>query len=161
MPTRVDAGNATMTAKASILIVDDELAICELTRTALAVGGLAADITTSPSEAIRRGRAGNLRVVISDISMPGLDGLELLGHMQRLTPSPRVILVTGHGRGEYVSRAVAMGAHDYFFKPLDLRRLVATVREALAPADEPMWPSMRVFACSRHRHQGGAGLARL
>jgi DNA-binding NtrC family response regulator len=89
-------------------------------------------------EAVGGGRAGIERVkqggvdlVVSDVKMPDLDGLDMLREIKAVTPSPHVITITAFGSIDTAIRAVKLGAFDYITKPFDVDRLILSVQKAL------------------------------
>ena len=70
-------------------------------------------------------------LIFSDIKMPGMDGIELLGAIRELRPEIPVVMISGHGDLELAVNAMRLGAFDYISKPPDLNRLLHTVRQAL------------------------------
>src|SRR5580704_13933191 len=112
-----------------ISVVDDEQDAVDLlleTLTALGYEGVG---TTNPEEALEHIRSGRCRVVISDIKMPGMDGLKLLEQALKIDPGVSVILVTGYYSLDAAVDAIRLGACDYLAKPLDRTRLRKTLDE--------------------------------
>ncbi len=112
----------------NILLVDDEQDVrASLSRF---LGKLGHQIICAPEadEALRQFHSQQFDVVISDIRMPGMDGLELLKHLKQVQKSPvDVILITGHGDMENAISALKYGAYDYLQKPIDVRELAVTL----------------------------------
>ena len=69
--------------------------------------------------------------IVSDIKMPGMDGLSLLSKIQDLRPETPTLLITGHGEHDLAVRALRGGAYDFIQKPPDLNRLLITIRNAM------------------------------
>ncbi|PID74900.1 MAG: hypothetical protein CSB28_00775 [Desulfobacterales bacterium] len=69
-------------------------------------------------------------IVLLDLKMPDMDGLEFLAALRRKQPQTKVIMLTGHGSGEAGEQALAMGASAYLMKPVDFTELLKTVEEA-------------------------------
>jgi DNA-binding response OmpR family regulator len=117
-----------------ILIADDD----EIVRLALSDVLLGAgcadeiDEARDGAEALKKVRASDYGLVISDIKMPGMDGFELLAALRAERNSTPVIIITGVRDEEAVVRALEEGAWDYVLKPFVLEHVVATVRRALA-----------------------------
>ena len=116
-----------------ILLVDDEASIREPLGEYLAGQGFAVDLAASASEARAHLLAGNYHLVISDIMMPGEDGLSLTRHLREVHKLP-VILLTA--RSEETERVIGLeiGADDYVVKPFGPRELVARIRAVLRRA---------------------------
>ncbi len=70
-------------------------------------------------------------LVLTDISMPGLSGLELLGHIRQKYPDTTVIVISGIGDQEYTQGTIRLGAFDYLLKPFSLESIMKSVRRAL------------------------------
>ena len=70
-------------------------------------------------------------VCLLDIKMPGMDGIEVLGHVKRLDPSVSVIIVSGHADTPVVVRAIRQGAEDFIVKPFKAEEVLQVVRKVL------------------------------
>ena len=114
---------------AKILVVDDEAAIVETLKEVLEYESYAVQTSTCASDALKLLENEDFDVVISDIKMPDVDGLELLGKIREIRDVP-VIMVTGHGDIETAVTSLKSGAFDFITKPLDLNRLLISVRHA-------------------------------
>lgn len=113
-----------------ILIVDDEREITEIL----------ADLLSEDYECLKAGsaeqaldclRAGEFQLVISDITMPGMSGLEMIPHVKQLSPDTVVVMISGMQTVESAIGALRLGAFDYLMKPFDLRQVEAVVKRAL------------------------------
>jgi putative nucleotidyltransferase with HDIG domain len=113
-----------------ILIVDDEREITEILSDLLS-GDLECETAGSAEEALTRVRQGEFRLVISDITMPGMTGLEMVPHIKRISPDTVVIMISGLQTVESAIEAMRLGAFDYVMKPFDLRQVEAVVKRAL------------------------------
>ncbi|MBZ5527730.1 MAG: sigma-54 dependent transcriptional regulator [Acidobacteriia bacterium] len=120
-----------MTLPAHILIVDDEEGIRESLGSILRDEGYHAEAVASGEEALQRLAAGDVEVVLLDIWLKGIDGLETLGRIQSLAHPPAVIIISGHGNIETAVRATKLGAFDFVEKPLSLERITVLVRNAM------------------------------
>ena len=89
------------------------------------------DAVASGEEALDRISNGSIDVVLLDIWLPGIDGLEALGRLQALSRPPAVIIISGHGNIETAVRATKLGAFDFVEKPLSLERIIVLVRNAI------------------------------
>jgi two-component system response regulator HydG len=94
--------------------------------------GLSVEEAADGAAALSRLGREEFDLVISDLRMPHLDGLELLRRAQALSPRPRIILLTAHGSERHAVEAMKLGALDYFRKPFDVEEVLAVVRRALA-----------------------------
>jgi putative nucleotidyltransferase with HDIG domain len=117
-----------------ILIVDDEAEITEIL----------ADLLSEDYECIRAGSAEQalnllrdhqFHLVISDITMPGMSGLEMIPHVKELSPDTVVVMISGMQTVESAIGALRLGAFDYLMKPFDLRQVEAVVKRALEHYD--------------------------
>lgn len=125
--------------KSSILVVDDELFFRRLYTELLAEDGYRVEAVASGTEALVRLRQNGVDVVLTDMVMPGIDGMELLRQARNLENPPDVILVTGHATLETAIQALKNGARDYLIKPFnpaELRHLVRTCLEQRRLLDE-------------------------
>ncbi len=116
---------------AKILIIDDEKAICNTLKEILSFEKYEVDIANDGAEGVKKAETGNYDLVLSDIKMPKMDGIEVLQKLQELNPDLPVVMISGHGTIETAVDALKKGAYDYISKPPDLNRLLVTVRNAL------------------------------
>jgi EAL domain-containing protein (putative c-di-GMP-specific phosphodiesterase class I) len=115
---------------ARVLIVDDSAALGESLAEILRLRGFEATVCSSGSEALTVLDGVRFDVILSDVSMPGMDGLELLGEIRKRDLDVPVVLVTGQPSVETAVRAVAHGAHRYLTKPISPPALIETARRA-------------------------------
>jgi two-component system nitrogen regulation response regulator NtrX len=120
-----------MTTHPRILIVDDEAGIRESLSSILRDEGYHVDAVASGEEALERALQGDFTVVLLDIWLTGLDGLETLSRLQALPRPPAVIMISGHANIETAVRATKLGAFDYVEKPLSLERIIVLIRNAI------------------------------
>jgi CheY-like chemotaxis protein len=125
----------------SILVVDDEPDVAELFRQHFRrearQGTYVLHFAASGEEALERLASEiepQLIVIFSDINMPGMDGLTLLGEVKRLHPDLPVIMVTAYGDDERRRRADELGANEFITKPVDFDRLKVQLRRLPAAA---------------------------
>ena len=118
-----------------VLIVDDEKAMRLALKSLLAKEGYEVDTAESGEEALRRIEAGSFHVVITDLSMKDVDGMEVLEHTRRVDPDTAVVMITAYGSEKVAVAAMKQGAADYLPKPFDndelrvlVRRVMETVR---------------------------------
>jgi cyclic di-GMP phosphodiesterase len=118
------------TASPRILIVDDEAEITEIL----------ADLLSEDYDCLRAGsaeqalaelRRNEFQLVISDITMPGMSGLEMIPHVKTISPDTVVVMISGMQTVESAIGALRLGAFDYLMKPFDLRQVEAVVKRAL------------------------------
>jgi DNA-binding NtrC family response regulator len=101
----------------NILVVDDEPLTLELIVEELREHGYAVDVASNGIEATARGRLKNYDIVLTDLAMPGMDGMELLSFFKQNYPETAIVLLTGYGTIETAVEAVKRGAFDYLTKP--------------------------------------------
>jgi two-component system response regulator FlrC len=117
-----------------ILIVEDEPALGEILQTGLSQNGYAVHLAESAEKALNLFSQGSFDLVISDIRLPSMDGLQLLDHIKSRTTSPPVILMTGFGSVHNAVEAMKRGAYDYLLKPFSLEILEEGIEAALRQA---------------------------
>jgi two-component system nitrogen regulation response regulator NtrX len=120
-----------MNAHGKILIVDDEAGIRESLGSILRDEHYTVDAVESAEAALQRIAAGEFDVVLLDVWLPGIDGMEALTRIQGLENAPAVIMISGHGTIETAVRATKLGAFDFIEKPLSLEKIIVLVRNAL------------------------------
>jgi two-component system NtrC family response regulator len=106
-------------AKARILIVDDELGMCEFLRFLLEENGYQVDVAHSGDQALAILDREPFDLVLADIRMPGLDGLEMLRHLREADEETAVIVMTGYSSLDSAIKAIKYDASDYLTKPFD------------------------------------------
>lgn len=116
--------------KCRILIVDDEREITEILADLLSTD-YECMAAGSAEEALTRLRDNPFELVISDITMPGMSGLEMIPHVKEMSPHTVVVMISGMQTVESAIGALRLGAFDYLMKPFDLRQVEAVVKRAL------------------------------
>ena len=120
-----------MSAKPKILIVDDEAGIRESLGSILRDEQYEVAAVGSAEEALEQIPAGDFEVVLLDVWLPGIDGMDALGRIQAIPRAPAVIMISGHGTIETAVRATKLGAFDFIEKPLSLEKVIVLVRNAV------------------------------
>jgi len=139
--------------KPRILIVDDELSICEVLSIALRKEGYDVETETSPRKALDQYKADPFDLVIQDLKMPEMDGLELLREIKKVRDDALVVVMTAYSSWDRAVEAMRLGAFHYLNKPLDTRAgLRATVSRALAVKE-----SSARLACSHEESMRSIG----
>ena len=116
---------------ANILIVDDEAAIRNTFRDILEFEKYTVEESGDGLDALVKLKQDKFDVIIMDIKMPKMDGMEALERIQLLSPDTPVIMISGHADINTAVEAVKKGAFDFVSKPLDLNRMLITVRNAM------------------------------
>ncbi len=117
-------------AKGCVMIVDDEASILQSLEGILADEGFQVVKASEGEVALRLIREQQLDLVLLDIWMPGMDGIQMLQQLRALRPSLRVIVMSGHGNIETAVKATKLGAFDYLEKPLSLDNVLSSVNAA-------------------------------
>jgi DNA-binding NtrC family response regulator len=113
-----------------MMLVDDEERFLSTTKKLLSKKGYDVFTAISGAEALEKLRTQNVHVVILDVKMPGMDGIETLKAIKRKFPMVEVIMLTGHGTVESAVEGLKSGATDYLTKPTDVNDLIAKAEEA-------------------------------
>ena len=116
---------------AQILVVDDEEKIRKILKIMLSLRGHSVDEATTGEEALAKIKESYYDLVIADIKMPGMDGLQLLREVNELEYPVPVVFITAYATVESAVEAMKMGAVDYISKPFEEDRLILTVERAL------------------------------
>jgi DNA-binding NtrC family response regulator len=114
-----------------ILVVDDDEITCSLLEEVLSKEGYEVEKALNGSEAIAKGSEKNYAVVLTDIKMAGVDGMEVLHSYRKRSPETIVIMMTAFGSIETAIGAIKEGAYDYVSKPFKLDEIKLTIRRAL------------------------------
>src|SRR5246500_5701617 len=120
-----------MTTRPHLLVVDDEPGIRESLSSILQDEGYEVESVASAEEALERASSGEIEVILLDVWLPGMDGLEALSRLQASQRPPAVIMISGHGTIETAVRATKLGAFDFIEKPLSLEKIIVLVRNAI------------------------------
>jgi len=138
-----------------VLLVDDEEPLVKNMARILKFRGFEVTIALSGHEGLEAVKnAGGFDVVVLDIKMPGMDGIEALGEIKKLSPDTEVIMLTGHASLSSGARALRKGAYDYLMKPCDVEDLVEKIREAYEAESirrhPVLWPRKLVREIALH-----------
>lgn len=119
--------------KARVLVVDDEPGIQETLTGILEDEGFEAAAVASGEACLAELRRGLYDLVLLDIWLPGIDGLETLARIQEmpLAERPAVVMISGHGNIETAVRATKMGAFDFLEKPVTLEKVTVVTKNAI------------------------------
>lgn len=112
-----------------ILIVDDEESVRTILKQMLEQGGFSADAASDGKEALDKLGSSSFDMLISDINMPVMDGVELLKRSKELFPNMPVIFITAFGKDKIILEAMKTGLSDYIEKPFRIDGVIKTVKE--------------------------------
>lgn len=128
------------TTVAKLLIIDDDVALLELVQLHLKAAGHAVRIASDAAAGIRALLSDPPELIVSDISMPYLDGFELLRALRAepLTRDIRVIFLTGRNDDESPVKARSLGVDDYLTKPIQVEELLSSIDAVLKRARAPL-----------------------
>lgn len=116
---------------ARILVIDDEKGIRSTLKEILEYEKFEVDLAASGLEGLSLYTEGKHDIILCDIKMPEMDGLEVLSRLFEISPEALVIMISGHGNIDTAVTAIKHGAYDFIEKPLDLNRLLITIRNAM------------------------------
>ena len=121
-----------MSTSTDVLLVDDEKDFVETLAKRLKTRDFTVDCSLSGDEAVKWLETNETDVVVLDVRMPGLDGIETLKAIKHMKPLVEVIMLTGHATVETAIEGMKLGAFDYLMKPTDMNDLVAKIKKAEA-----------------------------
>ncbi|WP_243312037.1 response regulator [Fundidesulfovibrio agrisoli] len=113
-----------------LLLVDDEAEFIETLGKRLARRGLTVHLANSGQQALDIIAGNELDVVVLDVKMPGMDGIEALQKIKALKPDLEVLMLTAHANVEVAMRGMELGAFDYLMKPVELDELLYKIQDA-------------------------------
>ena len=120
-----------MAKRADILLVDDEEALRNAAEKILIKEGYRVTAVATAEEGLARFKADGADLLITDLMLPDLDGMEVLKRAKQLRPAVEVIMITGHGSIEKAIEATRLGAYDFIEKPLDKAHLLKAISKAV------------------------------
>ena len=113
-----------------ILVIDDERSIRNTLKDILGFEGYAVDLAENGSLGLELVKNTDYDIILCDIKMPEMDGIEVLEKIMELKSDTTVVMISGHGNIDTAVEAIKKGAFDFIVKPLDLNRLLITIRNA-------------------------------
>lgn len=116
---------------AKILVIDDERAIRNTLKEILSYENYQVELAENAKVALEAIKSNDFDIILCDIKMPDIDGIELLPMLIEAHPDTQVIMISGHGNIDTAVDAIKKGAYDFIEKPLDLNRLLITIRNAI------------------------------
>ncbi len=120
---------------ANILVIDDERSIRNTLKDILEYENHHLDLAENGTEGLELFKKNKYEIVLCDIKMPGMDGIEVLHQMNEHNHEIPVIMISGHGNIDTAVDSIKKGAYDFIQKPLDLNRLLVTIKNALEKKD--------------------------
>jgi CheY-like chemotaxis protein/glycine cleavage system H lipoate-binding protein len=120
-----------MSEPTNILVVDDEPPVCKSVSSALATEGYNVESALSAEDALKKAEGADYEVIITDLMMPGLSGMDLLKIVVERMPGTKVIMITGYPSVKSAVQAMSLGAFDYIPKPFTPKELRGLVSRAL------------------------------
>ncbi len=118
--------------KDRVLLVDDEEEFVRALAKRLRTRGLNVDISGDGRSAVDKVKKNDFDVIVLDLAMPGMDGLETLKRLREVNPDLQIVLLTGHGSIKAGVEAMKEGAADFLEKPAEFSELLAKIKEASA-----------------------------
>ncbi|MDH4198474.1 MAG: response regulator [Candidatus Aminicenantes bacterium] len=134
----------TETRRNRILVVDDEITVCKSIRQALVCDAYEVDVALSGEEALKKEDEKKYDVIIADLMMPGLSGIDLLKSLKAKNSAAKVIMVTGYPTMKTTVQSIQIGAFDYLPKPFLPTQLRSLVARALAETGSGQPPSSEI-----------------
>lgn len=117
-------------ANIKTLLVDDELEFLDVLRKRLAIRNVDVVAVDSGEKAVQAVKDSGFDVVILDVKMPGMNGIEALRQIKLIDPEVEVIILSGHADLQYVDQGLELGAFDYLIKPVAISDLLAKITDA-------------------------------
>ena len=127
-----------------VLVVDDEPIVCESYQSVLTKAGFSVTTARSGRDALAACRDGRFDVMLADLKMPGMDGLEVTRKVKQEFPQVQVLIITGYPTEHSAEQARRLGVFDYLSKPLSPEMLSAVTAAATATPAEPVTPVVPV-----------------
>jgi DNA-binding NtrC family response regulator len=117
---------------ARILLIEDDLQLATIVQKLLTREGYQVDLASRGDDGLRLSQESEFDVVLTDLKLPGLDGLELIGRMHAARPKVPIIMMTAHGTTETAIEATKLGAYEYLLKPCEPQELLDLIAAAVA-----------------------------
>jgi len=124
-------------AKQHVFFVDDKPKVCKMVGRTLKQAGLKVTCFTCAADCLKQLRSQTCDLLITDVKMPEMDGIELLTEVKRIIPSLPVLVVTGYGDIPTAVKAIKVGSLDFIEKPLDRQSFLSAVESALKRNAQP------------------------
>ncbi|WP_320171047.1 response regulator [Maridesulfovibrio sp.] len=120
----------SVSTKTSILILDDEPIVSKRLQPALEKKGYEVESFYDSSKALERVHDRNFNIVITDLKMDGIDGMQFLAEVKKLSPETEVIIITGFATMETAKESIRKGIFDFLAKPFKLGEIQEVIRRA-------------------------------
>jgi len=117
------------------MIIDDEPIVCKRLRSTLEKANMEIETFTDPNEAVKRFSEKNFQILITDLKMKEMDGIDVLKLVKKISPETKVIIITGVATVEKAKEALKSGAYDFIAKPFKLSQLRNLVMKGLGLSD--------------------------
>ena len=117
----------------SILVVDDDLGTCQTLSDILEAKGYQVDTAADGFQAIEKVKQSSFDVIIIDIIMPGLNGVETYKVIKEVNPKVKAIMITAYAVEDLISQAYKEGAYQVMSKPLEIERLLQSIKNLETP----------------------------
>ncbi len=114
-----------------ILVIDDERSIRNTLKDILEYEKYEVDLAEDGKKGLEMVKQTEYDIILCDIKMPGMDGIEVLEQLNIMAPDSPVVMISGHGNIDTAVESIKKGAYDFIEKPLDLNRLLITIRNAM------------------------------
>jgi|RifCSP16_2_1023846.scaffolds.fasta_scaffold144302_2 DNA-binding NtrC family response regulator len=124
-------GEQAARSAATVMVVDDEPRFCQLLERILLEDGYRVVSATSGRQALMLAREAEPQLVLLDVVMPEMDGIETLRRLRTMEKKSVVVMLTAHGTVETAREAMLLGAYDYLTKPFSLELLRSVLREGI------------------------------
>src|SRR5262245_30629687 len=115
-----------------VLLIEDEESLASALQRVLEVEGYKVAMFTDAQEGLDAARSGDFEVVVTDLKMPGLSGMDVIKTLHEIKPQLPVILMTGYHTTDVAIEAMKFGAYDYILKPPDPPEFLALIEKAVA-----------------------------
>jgi two-component system, sensor histidine kinase and response regulator len=141
--------------KQRVLIVDDDMALLQALPQAIALRmkDIRVDTSDSAFGAIQQVQESEYDAIVSDIKMPGMDGITLIEKLHELCPDTPTLLITGHGERDLAIRALRVGAYDFIQKPIDRDYFVSSLQRAIQTRQMRRKIAEQQKALAQYTHQ--------
>ena len=130
-----------MEGKLQVLVIDDEPIVCERIKSSLEKFGLEVETFTESQQAVKRIAEKKFNIVVTDLKMKGLDGIEVLKLVKEMNPICEVIVITGFATVEKAREALKIGAYDFIAKPFKLTQLRDLIMKAASKLEKENFSS--------------------